>query len=102
MRGFCPPLKILNSLSRQAEIVQGDALQISPDSLTAEPYRIISNLPYNIATRFSRLVGKQLARWRMVTTLLSMTCMFQKEVAQRIAAARAPTITGVYRFWQDG
>ena len=48
---FLPALEdIKAAYPDRLEIVQGDALQISPDSLTTEPYRIISNLPYNIAT----------------------------------------------------
>ena len=48
---FLPALEdIKTAYPDRLEIVQGDALQTFPDSLTAEPYRIISNLPYNIAT----------------------------------------------------
>jgi 16S rRNA (adenine1518-N6/adenine1519-N6)-dimethyltransferase len=69
------------------EIVQGDALEIPPESLTDQPYRIVSNLPYNVATPL--LTGWLQAAWREATwqpQFLSMTLMFQKEVAQRIVA----------------
>jgi 16S rRNA (adenine1518-N6/adenine1519-N6)-dimethyltransferase len=69
------------------EIVQGDALEIPPESLTDQPYRIVSNLPYNVATPL--LTGWLQAAWRDATwqpQFLSMTLMFQKEVAQRIVA----------------
>lgn len=69
------------------EIVQGDALEIPPESLTDQPYRIVSNLPYNVATPL--LTGWLQAAWRGATwqpQFLSMTLMFQKEVAQRIVA----------------
>ena len=69
------------------EIVQGDALEIPPESPTDQPYRIVSNLPYNVATPL--LTGWLQAAWRDATwqpQFLSMTLMFQKEVAQRIVA----------------
>ena len=86
---FLPALEdIKTAYPDRLEIVQGDALHISPDSLTAEPYRIISNLPYNIASPL--FTGWLENSWRDGTwtpRFLSMTCMFQKEVAQRIVAA---------------
>jgi 16S rRNA (adenine1518-N6/adenine1519-N6)-dimethyltransferase len=86
---FLPALEdIKTAYPDRLEIVQGDALQISPDSLTAEPYRIISNLPYNIATPL--FTGWLENSWRdgaWTPRFLSLTCMFQKEVAQRIVAA---------------
>ena len=86
---FLPALEdIKAAYPDRLEIVQGDALQISPDSLTTEPYRIISNLPYNIATPL--FTGWLENSWQgdvWAPRFLSMTCMFQKEVAQRIAAA---------------
>ena len=86
---FLPALEdIKAAYPDRLEIVQGDALQISPDSLTTEPYRIISNLPYNIATPL--FTGWLVDSWRegaWAPRFLSMTCMFQKEVARRIVAA---------------
>ena len=85
---FLPALEdIKAAYPDRLEIVQGDALRISLDNLTAEPYRIISNLPYNIATPL--LTGWLENSWQggvWAPRFLSMTCMFQKEVAQRIAA----------------
>ena len=78
---FLPALEdIKAAYPDRLEIVQGDALQISPDSLTAEPYRIISNLPYNIATPL--FTGWLENSWQggvWSPRFLSMTCMFQKE-----------------------
>jgi 16S rRNA (adenine1518-N6/adenine1519-N6)-dimethyltransferase len=62
-------------------IIEGDALVLDPASLTAAPRKIIANLPYNIATPL--LLG-----WlRQIAQYQSLTLMFQKEVALRLAAA---------------
>ena len=85
---FLPALEdIKTAYPHRLEIVQGDALQISPDAVAPEPYRIISNLPYNIATPL--FTGWLENSWRngvWAPRFLSMTLMLQKEVAQRIAA----------------
>ena len=86
---FLPALEdIKTAYPDRLEIVQGDAMKTTPDSLTEEPYRIISNLPYNIATPL--FTGWLENSWRegaWAPRFLSMTCMFQKEVARRIVAA---------------
>jgi 16S rRNA (adenine1518-N6/adenine1519-N6)-dimethyltransferase len=57
-----------------------DALEVDPATLVPAPRRIIANLPYNIATPL--LIG-----WlRNVTAYEALGLMFQKEVAQRLAA----------------
>jgi len=62
-------------------IIPGDALALDPSALIEAPCRIVANLPYNIATPL--LIG-----WlRKVTAYQSLTLMFQKEVAARLAAA---------------
>lgn len=65
------------------EVVAGDALETDYARLAAGATRIVANLPYNIATPL--LVG-----WLTTETwppfYESLTLMFQKEVAQRIAA----------------
>lgn len=62
-------------------IVEGDALAIDAASLAPAPRKIVANLPYNIATPL--LLG-----WlRTAEAFESMTLMFQKEVALRLAAA---------------
>ena len=85
---FLPALaEIAAHYPGRLEIVQGDALEMPPESLTDQPYRIVSNLPYNVATPL--LTGWLQAAWRDATwqpQFLSMTLMFQKEVAQRIVA----------------
>jgi 16S rRNA (adenine1518-N6/adenine1519-N6)-dimethyltransferase len=61
-------------------IVEGDALDIDPASLVPAPRKIVANLPYNVATPL--LIG-WLSNPRAYE---SLTLMFQKEVAQRLAA----------------
>jgi len=63
------------------EILEADALGIDIGRLGTVPRRIVANLPYNIATPL-------LIQWlRAAAELQSMTLMFQKEVAERLAAA---------------
>ncbi len=64
-------------------VIEGDALALDHDSLMAEPYAVVANLPYNVGTAlFTRwLAGES---WPPVWT--SLTLMFQLEVAQRIVA----------------
>ena len=61
-------------------LVEGDALKIDYETLGPAPRKIIANLPYNVGTPL--LIG-----WlKNAATFNSMTLMFQKEVAERIAA----------------
>ena len=62
------------------EVVEGDALAFDIATLGSARIAIVANLPYNVGTRL-------LLRWlERVERIESMTLMFQKEVAQRIAA----------------
>ncbi|OEJ68530.1 16S rRNA (adenine(1518)-N(6)/adenine(1519)-N(6))-dimethyltransferase RsmA [Magnetovibrio blakemorei] len=62
------------------EIISGDALKQDFESLCPPPRRIMSNLPYNIATPL--LIG-----WlKNARAYTGLTLMFQKEVADRITA----------------
>jgi 16S rRNA (adenine1518-N6/adenine1519-N6)-dimethyltransferase len=62
-------------------VVEADALETDPARLAPAPRKIVANLPYNIATAL-------LLRWLGdVAAYESLTLMFQKEVAQRLAAA---------------
>jgi 16S rRNA (adenine1518-N6/adenine1519-N6)-dimethyltransferase len=64
----------------QLEIIAGDALTLSPRELAkGQPFRILANLPYNIATPL-------VLSWLKTGGFTAMTLMFQKEVAQRICA----------------
>jgi 16S rRNA (adenine1518-N6/adenine1519-N6)-dimethyltransferase len=67
-------------------IVEADALQADQAALLAQhapdlPARVVANLPYNVATPL--LIDWLTGRFQPA----SMTLMFQKEVADRIAAA---------------
>lgn len=62
------------------EIIDGDALKQDFEALGPAPRRIMSNLPYNIATPL--LIG-----WlQHASAYTGFTLMFQKEVADRLAA----------------
>lgn len=67
------------------EVIEADALSTDFAALsTGEPVKIVANLPYNIGTQL--LLGWLLTEpWPPY--FLSLTLMFQKEVAQRIVAA---------------
>ena len=66
------------------EIIQGDALSTDLTTLAPGPRALIANLPYNIATP---LLINWLRQIRETSNAFaSMTLMFQKEVAERIAA----------------
>ncbi len=85
---FVPALEeIAAAYPNRLSIHIGDALETPLESLTTAPYRIVSNLPYNIATPLLTRwldAGWQKATWS--PQFQSMTLMFQKEVAQRITA----------------
>ncbi len=62
------------------EIVAADALRIDPATLGPAPRRIVANLPYNVSTVL-------LVNWlHRADALDDMVLMFQKEVAERLAA----------------
>lgn len=66
------------------EIISGDALEQDFEALAPKPRRVMSNLPYNVATPL--LIG-WLGRVAQDPTAFSgFTLMFQKEVADRITA----------------
>ncbi|MER8546232.1 16S rRNA (adenine(1518)-N(6)/adenine(1519)-N(6))-dimethyltransferase RsmA [Mesorhizobium sp. M0684] len=82
--------EIANHYPGRLEIVAGDALKADFAALATGvpggggPAKIVANLPYNIGTEL-------LIRWLTVTEwppfYTSMTLMFQREVAERIAAS---------------
>ena len=62
-------------------IIEGDALDTPLADLVPASRKIVANLPYNIATAL-------LLRWLLdIAQFESFTLLFQKEVAQRLAAA---------------
>jgi 16S rRNA (adenine1518-N6/adenine1519-N6)-dimethyltransferase len=77
-------LPLLGELADAAEgrltVVEADALGVDEAALTRGPAHIVSNLPYNVGTPL-------LVKWLTgAFRPASMTLMFQKEVADRIAA----------------
>jgi 16S rRNA (adenine1518-N6/adenine1519-N6)-dimethyltransferase len=63
-----------------AHVVHGDALTVMPADLPGPgPYRVVANLPYNMAARITLHL---LEDWG--EDLTSLTLMFQAEVADRI------------------
>lgn len=75
--------KIQSASDGKLEVIFGDALKTDLSQLNKDGYAICSNLPYNVGTEL--LIGwlHQIANGN---NILSLTCMFQKEVAQRIVA----------------
>jgi 16S rRNA (adenine1518-N6/adenine1519-N6)-dimethyltransferase len=62
------------------DLVAGDALTLNPAELSDPPRKIVANLPYNIATPL--LLG-----WlEHIREYVSLTLMFQREVAERLTA----------------
>ncbi|HET6526565.1 16S rRNA (adenine(1518)-N(6)/adenine(1519)-N(6))-dimethyltransferase RsmA [Sphingopyxis sp.] len=89
----CLPLlaELGEAFPGQLTVIAGDAMAVDVDALTGgAPYHIVANLPYNVGTAlFTRWLEPAAwpPRW------LSLTLMFQLEVAERIVA---PVGTGAY------
>ena len=67
-------------IDNRVKIIAGDALELDISKLSNNKVKIISNLPYNIAT-------KLLVNWlQKINSISSITCMFQREVADRLVA----------------
>jgi 16S rRNA (adenine1518-N6/adenine1519-N6)-dimethyltransferase len=78
---FLPLLTELDDGDGRLAIVEGDALKVREADLVEGPAHLVSNLPYNVGTPL--LIKWLTGPW----TPLSLTLMFQKEVADRIVAA---------------
>lgn len=82
----CLPLlaELSDAFDGRLTVIADDAMAIDVDALTAgAPYHIVANLPYNVGTAlFTRWLEPTAwpPRW------LSLTLMFQLEVAERIVA----------------
>ena len=74
------------------EVIEADALDAGVTDLGQPPRRIVANLPYNVSTVL--LVAWMKCLSREPGCLESLTLMFQKEVAQRIAAAPGGRVYG--------
>jgi 16S rRNA (adenine1518-N6/adenine1519-N6)-dimethyltransferase len=80
---FLPLLAELSAASDgKLQVVEADALRVDEGVLAGgQPFHVVSNLPYNVGTPL-------LIKWlSMAAPPVSMTLMFQKEVAERIVAA---------------
>ncbi|MGB5076260.1 MAG: 16S rRNA (adenine(1518)-N(6)/adenine(1519)-N(6))-dimethyltransferase RsmA [Sphingorhabdus sp.] len=75
----------------QLRVIEGDALKIDPFQEIGRPFHIASNLPYNVGTALA--VG-WLTGERWPPEWLSLTLMFQREVAERIVAGPATDAYG--------
>jgi 16S rRNA (adenine1518-N6/adenine1519-N6)-dimethyltransferase len=73
--------EIEDAAAGRLAVIAGDALEIDIAALGDAPRRIVANLPYNVGTPL-------LISWlRAIGEFDSLTLMFQKEVADRLAAA---------------
>ncbi|WP_299783097.1 16S rRNA (adenine(1518)-N(6)/adenine(1519)-N(6))-dimethyltransferase RsmA [uncultured Roseobacter sp.] len=67
----------------QLTVLEGDALDIDPLAHLRPPIRVAANLPYNVGTE---LLVRWLTPQDWPPFWLSLTLMFQREVAERIVA----------------
>ncbi len=67
----------------QLRVIEGDAMLIDPAKEIGAPFHIVSNLPYNVGTA---LAVNWLSGAIWPPSWVSMTLMFQREVADRIVA----------------
>ena len=71
---------VVQAADGRLRIIEADALDVDPVDLTAAPRAIVANLPYNVATPL--LIG-----WlKRIDAYVSLTLMFQREVADRLVA----------------
>ena len=89
-RRFIPLLEELGAAADgRLTVIEGDALAVAEtDLLGGAPGHVVSNLPYNVGTPL--LIKWLTGPWRP----RSMTLMFQKEVADRIAARAGSSAYG--------
>ncbi|MBX7226815.1 MAG: 16S rRNA (adenine(1518)-N(6)/adenine(1519)-N(6))-dimethyltransferase RsmA [Chitinophagales bacterium] len=73
----------------QDKIIEADFLQLSGRSLFQEPSIVIGNFPYNIS---SQIIFKILDNYEHIPVAIGM---FQKEVAERLAAKHGNKVYGV-------
>ncbi|MEL6542647.1 MAG: 16S rRNA (adenine(1518)-N(6)/adenine(1519)-N(6))-dimethyltransferase RsmA, partial [Pseudomonadota bacterium] len=88
-----PALAELNeAFPGQLDVIEGDAMKLDHGAIMdGEPFHIASNLPYNVGTAlFTRWLDG--AEWP--PQWLSLTLMFQREVADRIVAQSGTSAYG--------
>lgn len=76
---------VVDAYPGQLQILEADALDLDPSASAngSEPFRIVSNLPYNIGTA---LLTRWLEAQNWPPRWDRMVLMFQREVAERIVA----------------
>jgi 16S rRNA (adenine1518-N6/adenine1519-N6)-dimethyltransferase len=81
----CLPLlaELSDAFDGRLTVIPDDAMAIDPDALAGGPYHIVANLPYNVGTA---LFTRWLEPKSWPPQWLSLTLMFQLEVAERIVA----------------
>jgi len=71
---------LVDAAQGRLKLINQDALSVHYQHLTPHPMKIVANLPYNISTQL-------LMHWLdKPSGMISLTLMFQKEVAQRLVA----------------
>jgi 16S rRNA (adenine1518-N6/adenine1519-N6)-dimethyltransferase len=76
--------EVADAYPGRLELISGDALAIDLSQLGEQPRQIVANLPYNISTAL--LIQWLASLYRDHSTFSRLTLMFQKEVAERLAA----------------
>ena len=85
-RRFLPHLQAIQALNGQClHLIEGDALTIKLPDIAPPPYKIVANLPYNIATPL--LVNFLIGDFAGNGDIDEMVVMVQDEVAMRMIAA---------------
>lgn len=81
----CLPLlaELSEAFDGRLTVIPDDAMAIDADALAGGPYHIVANLPYNVGTA---LFTRWLEPKSWPPQWLSLTLMFQLEVAERIVA----------------
>lgn len=92
--------EISTAYPNRLQVIEGDALEINPLEYLTPPIKVAANLPYNVGTEL-------LVRWltppQWPPFWQSLTLMFQKEVAERIAAkpgSKAYGRLGILAQWR--
>jgi 16S rRNA (adenine1518-N6/adenine1519-N6)-dimethyltransferase len=83
--------EISEAFPGQLRVIEGDAMKVDPSAEIDGPFHIASNLPYNVGTALA--VG-WLTSDIWPPAWLSLTLMFQREVAGRIVAKAGDSAFG--------
>ncbi|MEI4234055.1 16S rRNA (adenine(1518)-N(6)/adenine(1519)-N(6))-dimethyltransferase RsmA [Roseovarius sp. D22-M7] len=82
-RCLAPLSEVAEVAEGRLQVIHGDALDVDPLAHLTPPIRVVANLPYNVGTEL-------LVRWLTPRDWppfwVSLTLMFQREVAERIVA----------------